>query len=203
MCLVEFLTLFSQFFISLHSTMASNLDLVIETPETLTEADIHRSLDDQPIKTHKSKKHVKDRNKAGRASMAPPSLDPPSKHARHDIAEGAPQSVPRRNMSSTATYPGENQRPTSRSIDQGDDWRVDDGTYDGAYDNSYDDSWHREPRRRVTPYYKGRHFEDNVSIPYGYQPSSPYRSSLYVPPRRQRVSFKDAFEDVNAFQDVF
>jgi hypothetical protein len=120
--------------------MESNLNSVVEKAKTVTvtEADIHRTLDDQPVKAHKSKKYVKDRNKAGRASMAPPSLDPPSKHARHDIAEGAPQSVPGRNTPCTATYPVENQRPTSRSIDQqGDDWRVNDGTYDGAYDNSY------------------------------------------------------------------
>jgi hypothetical protein len=161
--------------------MASNLDSVVETPNTVTEADIHRTLEEQPVKTHKLKKHVKDRNKADRASMALPSLDPPSKHARHDIAEGAPQNVPRRNTSCTSTYPGENQRPSSRSIDQWDNWRVDNGTYDGAYDNFYDDSWHYEPRRRVTLYYEGRHFEENTSILYGYQPSSLYRSSLYVP----------------------
>jgi hypothetical protein len=53
------------------------------------------------------------------------------------------------------------------------------------------------------PYYEGRHFENNTFNPYGYQSSSPYRSSLYAAPRRQRVSFKDAFEDDNAFQDVF
>jgi hypothetical protein len=45
------------------------------------------------------------------------------------------------------------------------------------------------------------HFEDNASILYGYQPSSPYRSSLYVPPRLHRISFKDAFENVKAFQE--
>jgi hypothetical protein len=101
-------------------TMASNLDSVVETAETVTKAD-YRTLDDQPIKTHKSKKHVKDRNKACRASMAPPSLDSPSKRAHHDIAEGAPQSVPGRNTLCTATYLGENQCRTSRSIDQGDD----------------------------------------------------------------------------------
>jgi hypothetical protein len=178
---------FAHFFLnsSIHfiSTMTSNLNLVIETPETVTGADIHGTLDEQPFKTHKSKKHVKDHNKAGRASMVPPSLDPPSKRARHDFAEGAPQNVPRRNTLCTSTSLGENQRPSSRSIDQGDDWRVNDGTYDGAYDgaydDSYDDSWHREPRRCVMPYYEGSQFEDNASIPYGYQPSSPYRYSLY------------------------
>jgi hypothetical protein len=76
--------------------MESNLDLVVETAEVM-EADIHRTLDDQPVKAHKSKKQDNDRNKAGRASMAPPSLDPLSKCACHDIAEGAPQSIPGRN----------------------------------------------------------------------------------------------------------
>jgi hypothetical protein len=111
-----------------------------------------------------------------------------------------PQSIPGRNKSCTTTYPGENQRPTARSIDQHrDNWRVDDGTYD----DSYEESWHRKPHRRFIPYYEGRHFEDNASIPYGYQPSSPYRSSLYVAPRRQCVSLKDAFEDVSTFKDAF
>jgi hypothetical protein len=68
--------------------MESNLDSVVETAEVM-EADVYWTLDDQPVKAHKSKKHDKNCNKAGRASMAPLSLDPPSKHARHDIAEGA------------------------------------------------------------------------------------------------------------------
>jgi hypothetical protein len=136
--------------------------------------------------------------------MAPPSLGPPSKRAHHDIAEVTPQSIPGRNKLCTGTYPGENQRPTAHSIDQhGDDWRVDDGTYDGTYDNSYEYSWYRGPRSRFTPYYEGRRFKDNASIPYGYRPSSPYRSSLYVTPRLQRISFKVAFEDVSTFQDAF
>jgi hypothetical protein len=112
-------------------------------PETVKEVYVHGTLDEQPVKTHKLKKHVKNRNKVGRASIVPPSLDPPSKRARHDFAEGAPQSVPGRNMSCTLTFPGKNQHPSSRPVDHGDDWRVDDGTYDGAYDDFYDDSWHR------------------------------------------------------------
>jgi hypothetical protein len=132
--------------------MTLNLDLVVETPETVTEVDVHSTLDEQPVKTHKSKKHVMDRNKAGRVSMVPPNLDPPFKWARHDFAEGAAQSVPGRNTSCTSTFPGENQHPSSRPIDQVDDWRVNNGTYDGAYDDSYDDSWHREPRRCSMPY---------------------------------------------------
>jgi hypothetical protein len=88
----------------------------------VTEADGHRTLDDQPVKAHKSKMHEKDRNKTGRASMAPPSLDPLSKRACHDITEGAPQSIPGRNKSCSMTYPCEYQRPTSCSINQqGDD----------------------------------------------------------------------------------
>jgi hypothetical protein len=131
--------------------MESKLDSVVEMAE-VAKVDVHRTFDDQPIKAHKSKKHGKYRNKAGRVSMAPPSLDPPSKRACQDIAEGVPQSMPRRNKSCFVTYPGKNQRPTARSIDQqGDDWRVDDGNYDSAYDDSYEDSWHHEPRRRFTP----------------------------------------------------
>jgi hypothetical protein len=76
---VEFRTLFSLFFISLHfHDMESKLDSVIETAE-VAEVEVHRTFDDQPVKDRKSKKHNKDRNKAGRVSMAPPSLDPPSK----------------------------------------------------------------------------------------------------------------------------
>jgi hypothetical protein len=139
---------------------------------------IHGTLNKQPIKTHKLKKHVKDRNKAGRASMVPPSLDQPSKRSRLDFAEDAPQSVPGRNMSCTSTFPGESQRPPScpqrgSGADQGDDWQVDDGTYDRAYDGSYyGDSWHGEPHRRVTPYYEDRRFEEHAPLPYGHQPSS-------------------------------
>jgi hypothetical protein len=69
------------------SMMTSTLKLVIQT-----EVDVHDTLNKQPVKTHKSKKHVKDHNKAGRASIVPPSLDPPSKRARHEFAEGAPES---------------------------------------------------------------------------------------------------------------
>jgi hypothetical protein len=39
--------------------MASTLESVIETPETVTEVDVHGTLDEQPVKTHKLKKHVK------------------------------------------------------------------------------------------------------------------------------------------------
>jgi hypothetical protein len=176
-------------------------------PETVTEVNVHGTLDKQPVKTHKLKKHVKDRNKVGRASMVPPGLDQPFKHACLDFAEDAPQSVPGQNMC-TPTFPGKNQHPPSRpqrgsGPNQGDDWQVDDGTYDRAYDGSYyGDSWHREPHRHVMPYYEGRRFEEHAHLPYGNQPSSPYRSSLYMPPRCQRASFMDAFDDVNTFQDV-
>jgi hypothetical protein len=44
--------------------MTSTLESVVETLETVTEVDVHGTLDEEPIKTHKSKKHVKDRNKA-------------------------------------------------------------------------------------------------------------------------------------------
>jgi hypothetical protein len=107
----------------------------------------------------------------------------------------------------TGTDPGKNQRPMVHSNDQyGDDGTYNgayNGTYDCTYDDSYEDLWYREPRRRFTPYYESRHFEDNASVPYGHQSSSPYRSSLYVAARRQRVSFKDAFEDVSNFHDAF
>jgi hypothetical protein len=139
--------------------------------------------------------------------MAPPSLDLPSKRTRHNIAEDAPQSIPGRDKLCTMTVPGKNQRPSVRSNDQyGDDGTYDgthDGSYDGTYDDSYEDSWHREPRRRFTPYYESRHLKEHAPLLYGHQPSSPYRSSLYVASRRQRVSFKDAFENVSIFQDAF
>jgi hypothetical protein len=51
-------------------------------------------------------------------------------------------------------------------------------------------------------YYEDRRFEEHAPLPYGHQPSSPYRSSLYVPPRPQRASFMDVFKDVGVFQDV-
>jgi hypothetical protein len=54
--------------------MTSTLESVVETLETVTEVDVHGTLDEQPVKTHKSKKHVKDRNKAGRALMVPPTV---------------------------------------------------------------------------------------------------------------------------------
>jgi hypothetical protein len=54
----------------------------------VTEVEVHL---DQPVKDRKSKKHDKDRTKAGRVSMAPPNLAPPSKRACHDFADGAPQ----------------------------------------------------------------------------------------------------------------
>jgi hypothetical protein len=90
-CLVEFCTIFS-----LNSSIHFNDD--IDPRFGLRDAqdcDGSRCSWHSRRTTHKSKKHVKDRNRAGRASMVPPSLDPPSKHARHDFAEGAPQSVPR------------------------------------------------------------------------------------------------------------
>jgi hypothetical protein len=70
--------------------MASTLKLVVEMPEMVTEVDVHGTLDEQPVKTHKSKKPVKDRHKAGRASMISPNLDSPSKLACLDFAGDAP-----------------------------------------------------------------------------------------------------------------
>jgi hypothetical protein len=65
LCLAEFRTNFvinsSILFIS---TMTSTLESVVETPETVTEVYVHGTLDEQPVMTHKSKKHVKDRNKS-------------------------------------------------------------------------------------------------------------------------------------------
>jgi hypothetical protein len=137
------------------------------------------------------------------------SLDQPSKRARLDFAEDAPQSVPGRSASCTLTFPGENQRPPScpqrgSGADQGDDWQVDHGPYGQPCNDSscYGDSRHREPCRHAVPYYEDRRFEEHTPLRYGYQPLSPYRSSLYVPPRHQRASFLDIFKDVNAFQDV-
>jgi hypothetical protein len=144
--------------------MESKLDSVEETDE-VAEVEVYRTIDDQPVKDRKSKKHDKDRNKAGRVSMALPNLDPLSNRAPHDISEGAPQSIPRRNKLCTATYPGENQHPSIRSNDQYRDDGAYDGTYDGTYDNSYEDSWHREPRRWFTPYYEGRHLEEHAPPP--------------------------------------
>jgi hypothetical protein len=141
--------------------------------------------------------------------MVPPSLDQSSKRARLDFAENAPQSVPWRNTSCTATFPGKNQRPPFRpqrgsGAGQGDVWQVNDSPYGQPYNDGsyYGDSWHREPLRCVAPYYEDRRFKEHASLPYGHQPSSPYRSSLYMPPRRQRASFMDVFEDVYAFQNV-
>jgi hypothetical protein len=168
--------------------MASTLESVVETTKMVTEVDVHGTLDEQPVKTHKLKKHIKqDRNKAGRALVVPPSLDQLSKRASLDFAEDAPQSVSGRNASCTSTFPGENQHPLSRpqrgsGADQGDDWQVNDGPYrqpynDGSY---YGSSWHREPHRRVAPYYEDRRFEEHAPLPYGHQPLNPYRSTCLL-----------------------
>jgi hypothetical protein len=204
----NFAQFFYQFFNLFISTMTSTLELVVETPEMVTEVNVHGTLDKQPVKTHKSKKHVKDRNMAGRASMVPPSLDQPSKHASLDFAEDK-TCVLGRNTLCTSTFPGENQRPPScpqrgSGADQGDDWQVYNSPYGQPYNDGsyYGDSWHRKPHRCVTPYYDNRRFEEHAPLPYRHQPSSPYRSSFYVPPRHRRASFMDVFKDVNAFQDV-
>jgi hypothetical protein len=168
--------------------METKLDSVEEVTE-VAEVEVHRTVDDKPVKDRKSKKHDKDCNKAGRVSMAPPSLAQPSKRACYDIADSAPQEgIPGRNKSCSATFPGKNQRPIPvRSNDHRE--YGDDGTYNGAYNGTYDDtcevSWKSskdfcEPRRRFTSYYEGRHFEDNASIHYGHHPLSPYTSNLNV-----------------------
>jgi hypothetical protein len=98
--------------------MASTLESVIKTPETVTEVDVHGTFDGQPVKAHKLKR---DRLKAGRASMFPPVLDFLSKRARLDLATDAsplppaPPPMPPppppagQNALCSLSFPGENQ----------------------------------------------------------------------------------------------
>jgi hypothetical protein len=109
----KFSQFFSKFFIFFISMMASNLESVIETPETVTAIDVHGTFNRRPVKIHKLMKPVKDRHKAGRASMIPPVLDSPSKHASLDFAADSPLPPPGRNALCSSTFPGEIQRPPS------------------------------------------------------------------------------------------
>jgi hypothetical protein len=149
--------------------MASTLESVVETPETVTEVDVHGIFDGQPVKAHKSKR---DRLKAGRASMIPPVLDSPSKRACHDFAADAPPLLPPagRNASCSSTFPGENQRPPAcpqrgSGADQGGKWQAYDGPNGQPYDDGshYGDSWHCESHRRPAPHYKDRRFEEHAA----------------------------------------
>jgi hypothetical protein len=72
-----------------------------------------------------------------------------------------------------------------------------------AYDNSWQFSRDFEPRRRFAPYYEGRRYEDNASVSFSNHPLGPFTSNLNAAPRRQRVSFQDAFQDGHYFQDAF
>jgi hypothetical protein len=197
--------------------MESSLESVAEMPKNVTEVDLHGTSDSQPVKADKS---TRDRLKAGRASMFPSVLDPPSKRARLDLAVDAPLLPPMpsplagRNASSTSTFPGENQRPPAWSrADQGGKWKRYDSPYGQSYDDGshYNESWHRESHRRPAPHYDDRRWEEHAPFPYNYQPSSPYWSNLYVPlkgltrdalDRHQQASFMDNFQDFGAFQDV-
>jgi hypothetical protein len=115
----------SQILQILQSTMASTLESVVETPETVTEDDVNGTFDGQPVKAHKSKR---DRLKAGRASMIPPVLVSPSILARLDFAVDAPPLPPAplplagRNATCLSTFLGKNQHPPAWSgADQGSD----------------------------------------------------------------------------------
>jgi hypothetical protein len=136
---------------------------LVEEVTEVTEAEVHL---DQPVKERKSKKHDKDRTKAGRVSISLPNMAPPNKRARHDFADGTPQeSIPGKNTLCSATYPGENQRPIPVHSKDHQEYGDDDfDTYEESWQSSKDFC---EPRRRFMPYYEGRHFEDNASVPYG------------------------------------
>jgi hypothetical protein len=151
------LKFFSQIQQILRSSMASSLKSIAETPETMTEVDVHGTSDGQPVKAHKL---TRDRLKTGRASMFPLVLDPPSKRARLNLAADAPPLPPMpaagRNASCTSTFPGKNQRPPAWSgADQGGEWRPYDSPYGQPYDDDahYNESWHRESHRRPAPHY--------------------------------------------------
>jgi hypothetical protein len=112
----------SKFFKFFNSTMASNLESVVETPKTVTEVYVHGTFDGQPVKAHKSKN---DCLKAGRASMIPPVIDSLSKRASLNFAANAPPLLPApppwagRNASCSSTFLGKNQRlPSFHKGDQ-------------------------------------------------------------------------------------
>jgi hypothetical protein len=151
--------------------------------------------------------------------MHPPVLDPLSKHACLNLAADPP--LPQtpapptgRNALCTLTYPGENQRPSAWSgADQGGDWYLYDDPCGQPYDGGthYNESWQRESYRCPAPHYNDRRWDEHAPLPYNYQSSSPYRTSLYVTPRgpardafdgRHQASSMGNFQDFGAFQDA-
>jgi hypothetical protein len=196
--------------------MASSLELVAETPENVTEVDVHGTSNGRPVK---AKKMTTDSLKTGRASMHPPVLDLPSKRAHLNLAADPPlpptPSPPAgRGASCTSTYPGKNQRPSAWSgANQGGDWRPYDDPCGQPYDGGahYDESWRRESYRRPAPLYDDRRWDEHTPLSYNYQPSRPYRTSLYVPPRGPARDAFDGhhqawsmgnFQNFGAFQDA-
>jgi hypothetical protein len=202
--------------------MTSTLGTVAETTEIMTDAVVHDNPDERPVK---SKRTASDRLKTGRASTHPVVLDPAAKRARLLIAADPllpPTSAPppppppaRRNASCLSTIPGECHRPTIWSgVNDGGEWRPCDDPYEQQFagDAQYDESWRCNSYRCPAPLHDNSRWDEHTPLLYDYQPSSPFRSSLHVPPRRpprdefegrQQTSMSSIhFQDFNAFRDA-
>jgi hypothetical protein len=206
-------------FRELTSSMTSTLGTIDEATKILTEATIHNPLEEeerlQPVQKDKSprvqknqsKRTTSNRHKTGRVSTHHVILDPAAQRAQQVSTEPPRRTPPPpplqagRFATSSATYPGEGH---------GGDWcPCEPYGQDAQYDET---SWRRDSYNHPAPLHDFRRCESHMPLPYGYQLSSPYRSSLHVPPRepprneyeglQQTSSSSVHFLDFSAFSDA-
>jgi hypothetical protein len=202
--------------------MTSTLGTVNEATEIVMEATVHDPPEEEerlrPVKKDKSpkvqkdqsKKTISDRHKIGRVSTHPVILDPAAQRAQvsaEPTRRTPPPPPPQagRFATSSGTYPGKGH---------GRDWHpCEPYRQDAQYDKTlWSESWRRNSYNHPAPLHDFRCWESHMPLPYSYQPLSPYRSSLHVPPRepprnkyeglQQTSSSSIHFLDFSAFSDA-
>jgi hypothetical protein len=156
-----------------------------------------------------AKRTALDRLKTGRASTHPVILNTAAQRARQTNAEPPirtpppPPPQPSRFATSFATFPGEGH---------GENWHPHNSYgQDPQYEKLWSDQCRSDSYNHPTPQQDFRRWDGHMPLQYGHHPSSPYTSSLHVPPRepprndfqgpQQTSSSSIHFRDFHTFSD--